>query len=491
MGILGILFLILVLIAFGVFIYLMVKTAHGWGALHTTSLFFLFFSTLVYLFSAAGVASRRIPWVKSHDKHRDLLENLLKDETKLKYGDLNSTAQDNEALIPAIAHLTRLTSDRGRVWKGGTLRDIKADTYELQFMPANAAANLAGQAPGAQGAPAAQPATDKVIDEGLVVYAFAENADPTGKFVPVAYLGEFIVDKSAGTGAFLKPTAPLLPQQRKYIADGMASRWSVFELMPLDSHEVFAAEGSQGSENEYFGRMDKQQIAQALAGAGLDTPRGQKLLESYLADGSAAPDNVNAENLWILVEFVKDHTIDVDSKEKRNATDGGFFDPIGRTVDERLKRGGDLADVKYAPGDKRLLWKAAAEELISLGVAKPIKRIYVRPLTNYANAFRDVRQGILSTIQQIELLKRENDIAKQTNQLGQEQLGFRQEESQKLDKDLAQVTKEQAVAQKEVQRLESELASLQQKITASFQRLQAVHSDLINSGGLAVPVAAP
>ncbi len=354
MGILGIIFLIIVLITFGMFVYFIVKTAHGWGALHTTMLFFIFFSTLVFLFSSAGVAKRRVAWVKSHDKLKKVLADLTNEEIKIKYGDLSSTAQDNEALIPALAQLTRVTSDRGRVWKGAVLQnfDAKTDEYLLRL-----SLNKGGQPldpAAAAPAPAAGAVPTKVLDEQLVVYAFGEGRDASGRMVPNAYLGEFIVDQSVGLDAKLKPTVELLPIQKDYIVKGNAPQWTIFELMPLDSHEVFAAEGSQSTETEYFGRMDEQQITQLLGAGQENNPAVQALIQSYLQDGAEAKPNIPDENLWILVEFTKDYVIEVDSKEKRNATEGGFFDTIGRTVDERLKRGGELAEVKYAPGDKRL-----------------------------------------------------------------------------------------------------------------------------------------
>ncbi|MFO0922603.1 MAG: hypothetical protein U0905_08980 [Pirellulales bacterium] len=483
MGILGIVFLLLVLIGFGIFIYLIVKTAHGWGALQTTTLFFLLFSTLVYLYSAAIIAKRRVGWVRVHDKMQKTLEDLQKEETKLKYGDLTSTAQDNDALIPALAHLTRLISDRGRVWKNTTLQNFDANTDEyLIRLP-----NRAGQDPAA--APAAPANNEKLLDEQLVVYAFAEAQNASGVFVPSFYLGEFIVDKASGLDAKLKPTAPLLPMQKAQITSGGATRWSIFELMPLDAHEVFAAEGSQSSESGYFGRMDETQIRQTLGIAENASPQAEAMLAPYLKDGTEAAQNLDPEYLWILVEFTKEYSIDVDSKEKRVATEGGFFDSIGRTVDERLKRGAEQVEVKFTPGDQRLLWKGAADDLIAKDIAKPVRRVYVRPLNNYANSFRDLRQTILTTIQRIDYFKRENGIVQETNQIGLDQIASLQAISQKLEADLGQVKKEAEVAHSEVDRLEQELGSLKSKLVASFQRIQDMHSQILAQTGIKVPAS--
>lgn len=530
MEITGILLLVGLLVAFIVFLVLLVKAARTWGGLQVTSLVFIFLSTLVFLFAAGGVAKRRVGWVKVHDKKKVQLEDLVKQEQALKNGDLTSTKETDEALLPVLGKLTRLTMDRGRVWRGAQVLDVKPDGVSVRVQqaaspggvnpPVNAnpagapvaGAPVAGapgappvapspsDQPGAAAPPAAGPA-EGTLPAKLVVYVFGETPDATGRFLPTLYLGEYLVDESQGADAKLKPVQQLLPDQLAVINSGQISRWTIYELMPLDSHEAFAAEGSEPTPDELFGRMDPDAISQLLrtgketldanpplvvAGKVDFNLRKGSVLRSYLLDGQQAPDGTPPEATWVLLQFTKEHTIDVDSKEQRSSTDGGYYDLSGRSVDARLKRGGEEAEVKFKPGDKRVFGFDAAQDLIRLGVAEAVKSIYVRPLNNYEYAFRDSRQRTIESIQQLSVLTREKGLLDDTNQKGQAQLTSKQVERRKLDLDLAQVQKEQAVILAESKRLQAELDALTTSIASSYQKLKDLHSTMVSvqSGGV-------
>ncbi len=122
MAITGIIFLLLLLISLGLFIFMLVKTARNWGGLHTTMLVFIFISTWVFIFVSAGVAKRRVGWIKVHDKLEKTVQDLQAEETKLRFGDLGTASSDQVALVPTLAQLNRLTADRGRVWRNATMQ---------------------------------------------------------------------------------------------------------------------------------------------------------------------------------------------------------------------------------------------------------------------------------------------------------------------------------------------------------------------------------
>jgi chromosome segregation ATPase len=121
-----------------------------------------------------------------------------------------------------------------------------------------------------------------------------------------------------------------------------------------------------------------------------------------------------------------------------------------------------------------------------LGVAEAIKSIYVRPLNNYEYAFRDSRQRTIESIQQLSVLTREKGLLDDTNQKGQAQLTSKQVERRKLDLDLVQVQKEQAVILAESKRLQAELDALTTSIASSYQKLKDLHSTMVSvqSGGV-------
>ncbi len=495
MDILGIIFILVVLTALVTFIVAIVKSAKGWGAIHVTTLFFLFFASWVYLYSSAGVLATRVSWIRSHDTERAAVENLQSDVNKIKNGDLLATNYDPNSLNATLSELGRLKLDRGRVWRGIQLQSVDNNgaLFSLLAPPLNAAAPAAPVAPGVA-APA--PLADAgPIPDKLVVYAFAETKNEEGRIVPGTYLGQFMIDSVQGDAIKLRPTDTLTEYQSAAISGGGAASWTVFELMPLDSHTAFASKGSEANEKQLFGRMDQAELSKLFPadpaalesttgifpnGVELDTNiRKAALLRSYLADGQPTSEPLPPELEWILVEFTKEHTIEVDSKDSRIATEGGFFDLSGRTVDARLKRDEGEASITFRPGDREVFWKLPAEELISQDVAKLIDRFYVRPLNDYQLGFREIRERAIKARQGIDLYTHENAVIEATNKEGQEQIAVRQTERQALDKDLAQFTKESTFITDEVGRLESELASVNAKIKETYKIIQTEHARLI------------
>jgi hypothetical protein len=338
-----------------------------------------------------------------------------------------------------------------------------------------------------------------LLPEQFVVFAFAEESDQEGKLLPVFYLGEYQVVESKGANAKLRPSAPLTRIQQQAIAGGRAARWTIYELMPLDSHEAFAATGSRSSPEELFGHMDPEATAKLL---GIDpsladpnvviTPANAAQvarLQVYLRDGKQATDDAAPESVWLKIEFVQEHTIDVDSQEERIAEEGGYFDMSGRTVDSRLKRGKEASSVKFSAGDQRVFLREEGEALIKQGVAKLIERYYVRPLNDYHHAFRNSRQSILATLSEAEYLKRELALTERTRKVAQEQIAARQVEQEKLKKDVAQYLKEQEVIQAESVRLGRAVAELESRIRNVYSELAASYRELSASQGF--PISAP
>lgn len=491
MSLIGVLFILMFVVSLGAFIFLTVKTCKSLGAVATTMLYFSFFSTWAFLLLGAGVHDQRVFWTMRHHKAKAEYEKLEAEKLKLRFGDLTSTAVEDEdnAITPLFGKLNRLTMDRGRAWRGIQFSSFapSPELLTLKFDPKQIA----------NGDPGELKAKENV--EGLVVYVFAERMDPTGKYsLPYAYLGEFAVSEVSGQDLKLKPTLPLLASQHAMLANSEAEMMTIFELMPLDSHEAFATDESKSTDSELFGHMDPVQIAALLninvdlatqdTRGNIDDPlvRDALRLRSYLIDGQEAPADAPPESLWTELEFTSDYAIDVDSKEQRNATDGGYFDPSGKTVDARLKR--EAAEVRFNAGQKGVFGRESAEEIIKLGVARATKRIYVRPLNNYEFAFREARQSLLQVEQQRSLLARERKVLEQTTLEGQEVIRLRSDERQKLDRDLAQVTKEQEVAGNEVSRLESQLVSLKAGISESYQKLKALHAQIKAQSGVMVGV---
>nr|MCU0709417.1 hypothetical protein [Pirellula sp.] len=460
-----------------------------WGPLHTTLLVILFLQVWCFLFFAAGVASRRNGYMKAFEKLQDKLQAKELEEQRARDGDRVNPIPDMNAYVPVTNELNRLLVERGRVWRGASVVQVGNNEVSLQL-----AAGIGGApAPAAPAAPAdgAQPAaaSDAGLAKDAVVQVFGEMTDERGT-VPTAYLGEFVVSSSEAGNVKLKPTGNLTQEQNAAIASGSFPTWSIYELMPLDSHTAFAAAGSKEDENAIYGRMDRDELARML---GIDPSLADavpstlslrdsikaRVLQSYINDGGRPPEGTPPEQVYVRIEFTKDHTIEVDAQEQRTATEGGFYDLSGRSVDSRLKRGEEGARVSFKAGDTIVLDTTTADELIKQGIAKSLAPVFVRPLNDYEYAFREVRRQITAALQDAKLIQRELAEMQKSQGIADAQVRMRQQERSKLDKDFGQYSRENEVITAEATRLTEALNATRSELSAMFQQIQSMRDQIV------------
>lgn len=496
MGLGGILILLLLLVSLIVFIYVLVVSARGWGWLHSILLSFLFIECWVLIVFSAGVHYRRVNATQEAAKNRADAEKALELTQTLLWGTFNTatTPEDVDAVVPAQGMLRRLTADRGRVWRQLNLVQAAPGAYQLEFPVLEAAADddsadPLGEDPAAAGQAAPVAQSSESLPTNTVVYAFAEQVDEEGRHIPNYYLGEYVVKESQAGQVTLQPTMQLFPGQQQRIDGGTATSWTLYELLPLDSHDVFVVPSSKPSDDEIFGTMDEETIRAMFADAPTENNIQQELIESYLRDGKRAEESDPKEDVWVQVNVLKEYTLDVDSQEIANATARGFFDASGRSIDLRLKRGeeGVVTLTPDMKGERIVLKEEVATPLIDSGVLELVQRVYVRPLVDYEEAFAHVMLREHEVLQGIELARRDQRELEKANQLAQEMISFRQTEAQEISSDLGNYQREVKVLQDAVARATSEFNSLRTTIQRLYQQIQDHHQDLIKrSSGEAI-----
>ncbi|MEM8736476.1 MAG: hypothetical protein AAGG44_19760, partial [Planctomycetota bacterium] len=259
----GILFLLLLLVSVIVFIFVTVKTAKTWGALHTTLLWTLFTECWIFVVFAAGVQATRVKYTKDAFVQENKAAEAADRTRDLTWGQFQPNVENLDAVVPAQGELRRLTSDRGRVWRQVTFLRGNNGDFQLELSSAAPAADDLGADP----APANDSPTSESLPVNQVVYGFSEELNQDGKPIPNFYLGEFTVAQSQDGAVTLKPTLPLTPPQVQQIRSGGASSWTLYEMLPLDSHQAFAAPGSERTEDAVFGRMDEETLSNLFASA--------------------------------------------------------------------------------------------------------------------------------------------------------------------------------------------------------------------------------
>lgn len=471
MGLGGILVLVALLVSLIAFIYIVVLSARGWGVLHTLLLCTLFIECWVFMFFSAGVHYERVRATKlafENVKRATEAEALTQ---QLKWGEFTLVSESQDAAIPLKNELRRLTADRGRVWRQVELLQRNPGEYLLE-LPSMQPAAVDGLIEPDANAAAATPNSES-LPQGLVVYGFAEQMTDEGQPLPQFYLGEFRVKASQNGTVTLEPTRPLLPDQEARIQQDMATSWTLYELLPLDSHKAFAAPGSSPNNEAIFGNMEEATMQELFANIPEEDGRRQRIIDSYLLDGKRAPDGAPQETLWVQLNLLKPYETSVDSEESANATERGYFDSTGRSIDTRLKRaaeGNDEASgqVSLSPDETRgnliIVKEEAARSMVEQGIAEVEQRIYVRPLIDYEEALNHFYRHMHELRERIVLVKRESAEIAEADRLGREMIVESQAEYQRLASD--------------VQNIEEELALLDQLNTSEDERLAALRSEL-------------
>ncbi|MEO8269540.1 MAG: hypothetical protein ABI557_07470, partial [Aureliella sp.] len=419
---------------------------------------------------------------------------LLQTQTLL-WGSFNmaTSPEDVAAVVPAQGMLRRLTADRGRVWRQLNMLQSAPGSYQLELSAATTkTADEGGEVDPLAEEPAAAPAalSSESLPQGTIVYGFSEQLNEAGQPIPNYFLGEFAVKQSQAGQITLAPTLELTAGQQQYIAGGSATNWTLYELLPLDSHDVFTITSSQASDEEAFGTADEATLRAMLASIPSDNDLQNEIIDSYLRDGKPAEESDPAEDVWVQVNVLKEYQLDVDSRENADATERGFFDASGRSIDTRLKRGDDglvtlTADTK---GERILLPQAVARPLIDSGVLELVRRVYVRPLIDYEEAFVHAMVRKSEVVAATELAQRDQREVEKANQALQEMISFRQAEKQEISSDLGNYQREVKILENAVAGAVAELAAMRTQIQQFYQSIQSLHASLLGGSSGAVSV---
>jgi hypothetical protein len=236
----------------------------------------------------------------------------------------------------------------------------------------------------------------------------------------------------------------------------------------LDSHEAFAE--MDDAEKRMLG-MDKEQLRQYLPNRyGLPEDQYQALLERFYRFNRDSTDQDPPENLWTLIEFEKEHEIQVDSDVEQSLLDDGgrFYDSSGRALEMRVRRG-EEGTVKFKKGDTAVFDKETADTLVADGMAKQVKTLYRRDLHDFGFFYRDAYYRSMALDLEIQRAQRDAAIMTALKTKAEEQLAFHQQEKNNLEKDLVGFKKELQDATAYHQALEQRMEQTRQLLSDLFR----------------------
>jgi uncharacterized coiled-coil protein SlyX len=473
MGLGGILVIVAILVTLILFVLFVVKNAKLWGAWQIVVMSILFIECWVFLISTAFVHDQRVRATWDAFKEKARAEKAVKEVEQLRYGSVSDPEEALNAVIPVQGQLDRLTIDRGRIWRQVTFvkhsKVQEKDQVQLSFQNAQAAAPAGGGPPPASGAAS--------LPQNMLVYGFQEVLDPEAKPLPIFYLGEYrVVATDAASGSVtLESTSPLHPLHLAKIGQGTES-WTLFELLPIDSHSAFIAPGSQPSDEAIFGRPEEDKIKELLA----NSP--PEVLSAYLRDGQTAEASDSPESIWTQINLLKEYKLDVDADQSADATRSGYFDSSGRAIDSRLKRKEMVTlDPNELKNNRIVLPEPDAKKLIDAGVAQLTRRVFVRPLNDYGQLFSMLSAQDYELVEQSKYYKYNSQLIEQANQDALNMLTETQKEKQLLESDLSNYQKEIQILNAAVTEANSELESLKQKLSKLYQEIQGKRDALVST----------
>lgn len=446
------------------FLVVLWKAAPYWPWYSLTCAALTMIMAAYFLYPTAGVLSSRAAWHKVKEDQEVRLQAALAERERLNYGDPGNPAAGRGVAV-LTQELSKLGGEAGRRWRNLVVRGGDQGTITL-VRPAPPA----DQGAVAEDAPAA--AEGGLVPEGLITYAFAEQPrEGSPARVPTFYLGEFRVTQSDANTVTVEPTSPLAPQQQQAITSGQANSWSLYELLPLDGHSPFIADGSQPDEENLFGRPNEELIKSLLGNS-----ISEETLTSYVRDGSRATPDDPVPTRWVRVEFNQEYTEVVDNPSQTGVLDGGYFDGSGRAVDSRLQRGDE--GVKFEKGDQLVIKQEAAKPLLDENVVTVVDTYFVRPLNDY----RFVISNIRLRQQEMEVRKLELEFEqtqlRQAKESSEKLLGERQLEIVRLEEDLRQTETEKVAIESYAEELKRRSQELRQTVVRLFRANQQLEDEI-------------
>jgi len=483
MDINGMLIWAAVLVSLIVFIVLLVKCFASWGLVHTILLSILFIECWTFIFLSANVAYQRLGYTKALDSLTKKMDKLQKEFDLEMFGDRWDPKLNLEKFTPLTNELNRLLLERGRVWRGAVKQGLDKNGMNV-LLPVRVS-NIPDAA-------AAGAAAATAVDPGLaiesVVYIFGETRLEVG-VVPIVYIGEFAVSAVKEAMVTVRPTTPLTKMQEA--AASNSETWSIYEIMPIDSHTAFAAPGASTEENAIFGFMKKEDLAKDL---GIDPAFADKdpnsfttvadvlkarVLQSYVNDGARAPEKTPPEALAYEVTFLKDYTLGVDSPSlSGKPLEGGFFDSLGNAIDARLRRDAEQ-DVVYKVDETAVFDEQTANELQRNEIVKLGPPVFVRPLNDYNFAFRELNRMTIRARQDTLLIEREIKEVVAANNVAAEQEIKQEEDASKRKLDKAQYSIELEVIRQASADLGEQIQAKRAELSKVYSTILSLHERLI------------
>jgi hypothetical protein len=193
-----------------------------------------------------------------------------------------------------------------------------------------------------------------------------------------------------------------------------------------------------------------------------------RMFIQYLRDGMPAEDTDPPENVWIKVEFLREHEIIVDAEVALSPINEQLFNQ-GQAQVPRLQRG---EPVKFKAGDTALFDSQTANSLMDNRIAKLGEgqaRIFRRQLHSYENAFATITRRLQEIAAEITRVERHLAELQAANEKALAQITLQEAEKAMLLADVAKVKHEGTEVGKYRETLQNKLAETRSELSRLYK----------------------
>ncbi|MCO6455603.1 MAG: hypothetical protein J5I93_09945 [Pirellulaceae bacterium] len=466
----GLIFQIVGVLLILFFLFLTYMCTKTWKIVHVLLLFMVFGASIASAIYASMALKTQKAWRSAHERLEAQLEAAKREGEQLLLGDMavvrDWRTSDTDAFLTARGELNRYLMDGGRIWRNCTKTGVNGLTVTLNTVPPNT--------------PPDEERPNRIVDR-MVLYAFLEATNPDGILVPVYYLGEFQATAVTDSSVTIQPLRPLTPAAEQAVTQSNAT-WSLYEMMPLDSHLVFADTASD--DEHLFGEIDEQKLrGQWLPNPTPPLPNYDLLIAELLKDGTLATPEDEArvpERIWYKVKFLKNHEIEVDSGDVQGVLNTSYFDRNGRAIVQRLRRGDPDSPepAKFEIDAIAVFDKATADGLVAQGIVEKLSTIYVRKLIDFEFEYHQLFSRSQSLDELIRNVKRDTAEVVKADEQTNEQIRFRQGEKAKLEADLVKFNLERDVITQYAGQLDQQWETMRQSLSTMYNMNLAMAAEL-------------
>jgi hypothetical protein len=441
--------LILVLLVAGaVALYLSGAT---WRWYNITLLSLVMLVSVGWFYLAARTLKIQEAWRSEVGRWEKAIAAADKQHDEILHGQTDAEGKTHLGLEAVKLEVEKLLQGRGRLWAQATRKSAAAETGQLV---------VTIESPAPHG-----------IEKSMLLYVF-DDADGGG------FLGEYEVTAATANSpdVTLLPALKLRGSELQRIAARRGAHLRLYEVMPNDSHEIYADAvriiREQLKPDEQEKTTDASLILRLFPGTVPDAVQRE-----FVEDGKAPTGNTAADpnQIWRRVKVLKEITMPLDAAQAKAMQDAGQT----LELDEKTQK----PVLKIAEGTVLELDPQSAQEQIASGnvekvveEGKPSDQVYMRELRDYARVYRDMNLQIEELVRTTAEVNRQSAAVTDSQQKVTSDIAYRKSEQTALTHDLAHYAAEQKLITGHAQALDSLIADIAAKvgqIKASNQQLES------------------